>query len=84
MYTISATDLARNTRKILDAVASGGETVVVERNHVSIAKIVPPEATMSAAQALEGLQDLLTPRQASAWLFDARKEFDETVFDPWG
>jgi hypothetical protein len=37
MQTVSATDLARNTREILDKVVSGGETVAIERNHTMIA-----------------------------------------------
>jgi antitoxin (DNA-binding transcriptional repressor) of toxin-antitoxin stability system len=83
MQTISATDLARNTREILDRVASGGETVAVERNRTTIAKIVPSERTMTAAQALAGLQPMLTPKQAAAWLKDSKENFDETVRDPW-
>ncbi|HRO58248.1 MAG TPA: type II toxin-antitoxin system Phd/YefM family antitoxin [Burkholderiaceae bacterium] len=83
MQTISATDLARNTREVLDKVANRGETVVVERNRVVIARIVPPERTMTAAQALSGLPVMLTPRHAAAWLQDARGAFDEAVRDPW-
>lgn len=52
MQTISATDLARNTREILDKVASRGETVIIERNHTTIAQIMPPLQTMTASQAL--------------------------------
>jgi len=47
MQTVTATDLARNTRKIIDSV-SHGETVVVERNHAQVARIVPAEVTMTA------------------------------------
>lgn len=84
MQTISATDLARNTRKILDRVASRGETVVIERNHTMIAQIVPPERTMTASQVLAGLGlSVLTPKQAAAWLKDSKNDFDETVRDPW-
>jgi antitoxin (DNA-binding transcriptional repressor) of toxin-antitoxin stability system len=84
MRTISATDLARNTREILDQVASHGETVVIERNHTMIAQIVPPERTMTASQALAGLGfPMLTPKQAAAWLNDSKDEFDQTVRDPW-
>lgn len=83
MQTISATDLARNTREILDKVASHGETVAVERNHILIAKIVPPERTMTAAQALNGLKFMLTPTQAAAWLKESKESFDQTVRDPW-
>jgi antitoxin (DNA-binding transcriptional repressor) of toxin-antitoxin stability system len=84
MQTISATELARNTRKILDTVASRGETVVIERNHTMIAQIVPPERTMTASQVLAGLGlSVLTPKQAAAWLKDSKDDFDETVRDPW-
>ena len=84
MQTISATDLARNTRAILDKVASRGETVAVERNHTMIAKIVPPERTMTARQALAGLElPVLTLKQAAIWLKDSKESFDETVRDPW-
>ena len=40
-----------------------------------IAKIVPPERTMTAAQALAGLQPMLTPKQAAAWLKDSKENF---------
>lgn len=84
MQTISATDLARNTREILDKVASLGETMVVERNHVVIAKIVPPQLAMTAHQALAGLTfPMLTPKQAATWLKDSKEGFDETVPNPW-
>ena len=84
MQTISATDLARNTRKILDSVASRGETVVVERNHTMIAQIVPPEQTMTASQALAGLAlPVLTVKQAAVWLKDSKDALDEAVRDPW-
>ena len=83
MHTISATDLARNTREILDKVASQGETVAVERNHIVIAQIVPPERTMTAAQALAGLQPMLTPKQAAAWLKDGKEDFEQAVRNPW-
>lgn len=81
--TISATELARNTRKILDDVASRGESVAIERNHVTVARIVPPAPTMTAAQALAGLRPMLTPEEGASWLEDSRGDFDQTVGDPW-
>lgn len=83
MHTISATDLARNTRAILDSVATRGESIAVERNHITIARIVPPEPTMTVAQALAGLRPTLTQQQASAWLAERNAPLDETVRDPW-
>jgi antitoxin (DNA-binding transcriptional repressor) of toxin-antitoxin stability system len=84
MRAISATDLARNTREILDQVAAQGETVVIERNHTIVAQIVPAQRTMTAAQALAGLGPLmLTPKQAVDWIRDSRGDIDNTVRDPW-
>jgi len=84
MSTITATDLARSTREILDRVATRGETVVIERNRTIIARIVPPEPVMTAAQALAGLKPMLKPEQASAWLKESREGFNHAVRDPWG
>ena len=83
MQTISATSLARKTREILDVVAGTGETVRIERNHIVIAQIVPPERRMTAAQALADLQPMLTAKQAAAWLADSRGAFYEAARDPW-
>lgn len=84
MQTISATDLARNTREILDRVASRGETVAIERNHTLIAQIVPPVRTMTALQALAGLTlPMLTISQAATWLKDSKEDFGDAVRDPW-
>lgn len=84
MQTISATDLARNTREILDKVITHSETLAVERNHVMIAQIGPPMRTMTAARALDGLMlPVLTLTQAADWLKDSRGNFGDTVRDPW-
>jgi antitoxin (DNA-binding transcriptional repressor) of toxin-antitoxin stability system len=84
MQTITATDLARHTREVLDRVAARGESVAIERNHMMIARIVPPERAMTANQALVGLNlPLLTPEQGRAWLEDSRQGFDDRVRDPW-
>ena len=84
MQAISATDLARNTREMLDRVSSQGETVAIQRNQTLIAQIVPTRRTMSAAQAIEGLgQSMLTPKQANTWLTDSKEQFSEAVRDPW-
>jgi len=84
MQTVSATVLARNTRQILDQVASLGECVLVERNHTVVAQIAPPQRTMTAAQALAGLGcPMLTPAQANAWLADSNPDMNEEVRDPW-
>jgi antitoxin (DNA-binding transcriptional repressor) of toxin-antitoxin stability system len=83
MEKISATELARNTREILDRVVGLGETIAVERNHTLIAQILPAERTMTAEQAFADLRPMLTSRQGSRWLSDSRDSLDDTVRDPW-
>jgi antitoxin (DNA-binding transcriptional repressor) of toxin-antitoxin stability system len=83
MQVISASDLARNTSAILERILTG-ETVSVMRNRTEIAHIVPAKRTMTAAQAIAGLEGKLTPAQGDSWLKDSRGEFDEEVRDPWG
>jgi len=84
MQTISATDLARNTRQALDLVSGSGETFMVERNNNVIAQLAAPPKSMTAAQALSGLHlPTLTPAQAKAWLRDSKADFDYGLHDPW-
>ncbi len=84
MQTVTATELTRNTREILDRVAAGGEIVLIERNHTTIAQISPPQKTMTAAQALASLAlPAFTVAQAAAWLADSKQGFDDGIRDPW-
>jgi antitoxin (DNA-binding transcriptional repressor) of toxin-antitoxin stability system len=84
MQTINAIDLASHILEVLDAVAYQGETVNVERNHIVIAQIVPPETIMTARQALAGLEfSMLTPKEAQMWLEDSKDCFSNEVRDPW-
>ncbi len=83
MQTISASELARNTSAILERILSG-ETVRVLRNRTEIAHIVPARRTMTAAQAIAGLEGGLSPAEGESWLKDSRGEFDEEVRNPWG
>lgn len=82
VQTISASDLARNTSAVLERILSG-ETVSVMRNRTEIAHIVPAKRTMSAAQAIAGLEGKLTLTQGDSWLKDSRGGFDEEVINPW-
>ncbi|MDW3688602.1 type II toxin-antitoxin system Phd/YefM family antitoxin [Cupriavidus sp. CV2] len=84
MPVITATELARHTRQILDRVARGGETVVIARNHTEVARLVPTVATQTAAEALAGLPTGLTAEQGERWLRDSREGgFGDEVRDPW-
>ncbi|MDN5874758.1 MAG: type II toxin-antitoxin system Phd/YefM family antitoxin [Sinobacteraceae bacterium] len=83
MRIIAATELARHTRAVLDSVVNHGATVAVERNHVTVARIVPAEPSLNAAQALAGLAPMLTVTQAQNWLQQSRAGFDDMLHDPW-
>ena len=82
MQIISASELARNTSAILERILMG-ETVSVMRNRTEIAHIVPAKRTMTATQAIAGLEGGLSPAQGESWLKDSRGEFDEEVRNPW-
>ena len=84
MQTISATDLARKTREILDKVVNQGVSMGIERNHAMIAQIIPPQQNMTATLALAGLSlPMLTPTQAIAWLKDSKEELGDGERNPW-
>jgi antitoxin (DNA-binding transcriptional repressor) of toxin-antitoxin stability system len=84
MQVISATELARNTRDVLDQVLAQGQTVSIARNQAVIAQIMPSPRTVTAAQALAGLAlPTLTLAQAGAWLHDSKNDFGDGVRDPW-
>jgi len=61
MRIISASDLARNTSAILERILTG-ETVSVMRNRTEVAQIVPAKRSMTAAQAIAGLEGKLRAR----------------------
>jgi antitoxin (DNA-binding transcriptional repressor) of toxin-antitoxin stability system len=82
--SITATDLARHTRDVLDRVASQGQTIGIARNQTVIAHIVPSPRSQNASQALEGLVfPKLSAQQANAWLADSKSDFDDAVRSPW-
>ena len=83
MTTITATELARDTRRILDMVNERRISVEIRRNHTAVALITPVKPTMTATEALADFQPSLTHEQAQAWLRDSRESFSDEVIDPW-
>jgi len=83
MDAITATELARDTRQILDRVAGSGAAIDIQRHQTTVTRLVPAVRTMTAAQALAGLQPMLTPKEAGAWAKDSRTGFGQGVRDPW-
>lgn len=83
MTSITATELARDTRRILDLVNQRRISIEVRRNQAVVARIEPVRPTMTAEEALAGLVPDLTLEQGAAWLRDSRGSFSEEVVDPW-
>lgn len=89
MRTITATELARNLRQVLDRLRADGEEVVIERNHEPIARLVPGPGRQTALQAMADLYRTLPAKSAAGWLQDARgtslldQTVDEGIKDAW-
>jgi antitoxin (DNA-binding transcriptional repressor) of toxin-antitoxin stability system len=85
--TITATELARNLRQVLDHLVNEGEEIVVERNHREIARIVPGPGHQTALEAMSDLYRTLSPEAAAGWAENGRKPASDTVEegvrDPW-
>ncbi len=86
MRKITATELARNLRKVLDQVRETGEAYLVERGGRPVVQVVPTPGRQNAEQALADLYRTLSPEAAADWLEDARRgreNLGEAVRDPW-
>ncbi|GAB6040778.1 type II toxin-antitoxin system Phd/YefM family antitoxin [Endothiovibrio diazotrophicus] len=85
MITITATEMARKLRHILDQVEFRHESVTVMRNKRPVARIFPGTQEMTALEALGDLYGIVGEEAAAHWGDDARN--DETVGDgvrdPW-
>jgi antitoxin (DNA-binding transcriptional repressor) of toxin-antitoxin stability system len=89
MKTITATELARNLRRVLDRVVADGEEVMIERNHEQIARLVAGPGRQNALEAMADLYRTLPEDVAATWERDARttrwrgSKLAKGVRDPW-
>lgn len=86
MRKITATELARNLRAVLDGVRESGDAYIVERAGQPVVQISPTPGRQNAEQALGDLYRTLPPEAAAGWLEDAgrgREALDEALRDPW-
>ena len=89
MKTITATNLARNLRRVLDRLAIEGEEIVIERNRQQVARLVPGPARQTALEAMADLYRTLPEDAAATWEADSRKgrwkgsRLDKGIRDPW-
>lgn len=86
MKTITATELARNLRKVLDQVAETGGEYSIERNRQVVARVLPGVREQTALEAMADLYQRLPPSAAAQWEKDARtasKNLVDDLRDPW-
>lgn len=86
MRTLSATEVARQFSRILDALEHGGDDIVIMRNKHPVARLVPGAPRMTALEALADIHRTLDDHEGAAWLADMRKSdrlLAREVRDPW-
>ncbi len=86
MERITATQLARNLRALLDRVSESREECLVERGRRVIARIAPTPGEMTAEQAMADLYRTLDENAGKDWLEDAdkaSKALSDEMRDPW-
>ena len=85
MQTITATDLSRNFRVMLNRVEFQHEELLIVRNNFPVARLVPGPATMTASEAFADLYRTLPKEAGDTWLADSRLDdaISCEVRDPW-
>lgn len=86
MYTVTATELARNFREMLDRVEFKHEELLIVRNNHEVARIIPGPAAMTALEAMSDIYRTLPDDKGKDWLRDSRKmkeKISDKVRDPW-
>ena len=85
MQTITATDLSRNFRVMLNRVEFQHEELLIVRNNCPVARLVPDHGIMTATEVFSDLYQTLPQDAGEKWLSDSRLDDDQTgeVRDPW-
>lgn len=88
MKTITATELARNLRQVLDRMVADPEEIIIERNNRQIGRLIPGPGRQTALEAMADLYRTLPENAGKDWLQDSRSSSGEEtveqgVRDPW-
>ena len=85
MITITATEMARKLRHILDQVEFRHESVTVLRNKRPVARILPGPQSMTALEALGDLYGIVGEEAGAGWTEEARQDerLSDGMRDPW-
>ncbi|CAG4927264.1 type II toxin-antitoxin system Phd/YefM family antitoxin [Paraburkholderia gardini] len=82
MAIVTATDLARRTNQVLDALAHG-ESVTIKRNNTVLGTITPPQRPVTVREAFQRVPKI-SPEVGDRFKADIRDMgFDNEVRDPW-
>jgi antitoxin (DNA-binding transcriptional repressor) of toxin-antitoxin stability system len=83
---ISATTLARQLGDVLGRIRYRGESFVIERNGVAVARMVPaaPDQQVSVVDALRRWRDAAEPESEFASALERIGAADRAPGDPWG
>jgi antitoxin (DNA-binding transcriptional repressor) of toxin-antitoxin stability system len=73
MKTMTATEVARNFRKVLDSLQNGTEEILIIRNNQTVAKLLPGVPKMTALEALSDIYKTIPAQEGDAWLKDVKK-----------
>jgi antitoxin (DNA-binding transcriptional repressor) of toxin-antitoxin stability system len=86
MQKVSATEFARNLRKVLDRISETGEEYIVERGKRPVVKLSPVPEARSAQEVMADLYRVLPDAAGDEWLDDARRgdaRLSNEARDPW-
>ncbi len=85
MQNVTATELARRLREILDDVEFHRKSVTIIRNKRPIARLLPGAQEMTARQAMCDLHGIVGDEAAEGWQEDRRtgRTLDIEMKDPW-
>lgn len=86
MLTLTATEVNRNFRRVLDSLERNGQEIVVVRNHQPVARLLPGAPRLTALEALADLYRTLDDGEARHWLEDMRaadRSARKEMRNPW-
>lgn len=86
MTVITASELARNLRRVLDQLEHGDVEIVVTRKTHEIARLLPNLPRLTALEAMADIRGSSNARRSDAWARDAAKldsRASHEMKDPW-
>ena len=86
MLKITATELARKFKQMMNLVEFQGEELIIVRNNHDVARIIPGPAMMTALEAMSDLYRTLPEDAGASWVSDSREGATDSLAnlrDPW-